>query len=111
MKIILFILILIALLYIFPIGQIVGDSMHPTFKDGEIVLMCRIYKLKENNVYYFKRENKDVIKRLYSIQHSDEKWLYFLGDNSKDSFDSRHYGFINSKQVKAKILFKIGGKK
>lgn len=109
------IVVIIAIFFfIFPIGIITGNSMHPTFKHGEYVLMSKIYKLKENDVYYFKREEVDVIKRLNDIQHvegSKGQWLHFLGDNPECSFDSRHYGYIHSNQVKAKILFKIGGKK
>ena len=76
--------VVIALLYyVFPIIQVCGDSMHPTYKDGDIVLGCRLYSLKKNEVYVYRPPvgEKYVIKRLTQVSSTTNK-LFFEGDNS-----------------------------
>ena len=103
------ILLFILLACMFVPVQICGNSMYPTFKDGEFYLGKRVYrksKCKIGKVYVFRppysdREERFVIKRLAYIQNGK---YFFLGDNSYDSYDSRYYGYVDSKNVVAQIL-------
>lgn len=96
--------ILSAFLYFFDIVQIVGNSMHPTLKDKEIILASRVYKssqLNQNSIYLFKAPTgKITVKRLTYIQG---EYCYFVGDNSNDSYDSRDYGFIHRRYICSEI--------
>jgi len=104
--------ILIALyiiLSLFPIVQICGYSMFPTLTDGEFYIGMRVFrksKCEVGKIYVYKppyesEEEKFVIKRLADIK--DGKY-FFLGDNADDSFDSRYYGYVDSKNVVAQLL-------
>ena len=105
------ILFLIALVfYRFPLVQVCGNSMYPTFKDGEIHLGKRLtqsekIKCKKGRIYVFRppysSDEKYVIKRLYEIE---EGKYFFLGDNSDCSYDSRYYGYVDSNLVVAEII-------
>lgn len=104
-------IILLAFLFLslFPIVQICGYSMFPTLSDGEFYMSRRVFrksKCKVGKIYVYRppyesEEEKFVIKRLAYIK--DGKY-YFLGDNADDSYDSRYYGYVSSKNVVAQLL-------
>lgn len=93
----------------FPLIQVVGSSMYPTYKDGEIIVGTRLYrksKLKVGDVivYSSPTDNKKVIKRISSILRDGSMSLYCLGDNAEESYDSRYYGYFSSKLVICKVV-------
>lgn len=95
--------------YLFPIIQIIGDSMYPTYLDGEIIFGSRIFrksKLKEGDVIIYRSpEGKIVIKRIHGIKkRGHNRYFYCLGDNSQNSYDSRNYGFISSRKIECRVI-------
>ena len=87
---------------------ICGDSMYPTYKDGEylISLPVRFSKINVGDVLIFKTPydpKRVVIKRVNMIS-TFTKELFFLGDNLDNSYDSRNYGFIPYKNVLGKLV-------
>lgn len=104
------VIVLGILYYLFPVIQVVGDSMYPTYKDGEIIFGTRLYrksKLKKKDViiYISPKEEKIVIKRIDDIHKKNNRlYFYCLGDNSDYSYDSRYYGFVSSRRLKCKVL-------
>lgn len=107
------------LIYLFPIVLVVGDSMFPTFKNGQVLLTTRILypyfkytslgevvdKSAIGKVFIYKNpaDGAIVIKRLKEIFY--ESGLFFQGDNSDNSYDSRHYGLVNSECVIARVIW------
>lgn len=110
-----FLLTLILFKCFFYIIVIDGNSMYPTFKSGDICLAKRINhpeneKFKVGDIYvyvppYTQEKSYLVVKRL--VESRGNLDLYFKGDNAKESYDSRAYGWVSYKNVKAKIL--LGG--
>lgn len=102
-------LITIFAIYLFPIVNICGYSMFPTLTDGEFYFSKRVFRKKKceiGKIYVYRPpyeddEEKFVIKRLADIK--DGKY-FFLGDNADDSYDSRYYGYVDSKNVVAQLL-------
>lgn len=107
-----FLIILIFFLKdMFPLGRIYGTSMYPTYKPNQVILLKTKFKLLIGRCYAYEvvdsqtNEVKLVIKRLKEIvDYEGKKYLYFLGDNSVDSLDSRHYGYVESDRVIAQVL-------
>lgn len=103
------VLVLLLVLLFFPLVQICGYSMFPTLSDGEFYLSRRVFrkqKCKVGKIYVYKPpyasdKERFVIKRLAHIQ--DGKY-FFLGDNADDSYDSRYYGYVDSKNVIAELI-------
>jgi signal peptidase I len=64
-----------------PVLQIQGDSMDPTLKDDEIVVLLKTTKLKRGQLCCFSYQNKFIIKRVIgvpgdTINITDEGYVY-----------------------------------
>lgn len=119
-SIILIVGVIIAILYyLFPLIQVVGDSMHPTYCNNEIIVGIRFYRksnLKKGDVIvYHAPDGRIVIKRIDNIIKDKMvlnknlfnqvgTYYYCIGDNLDHSYDSRSYGYISSKEIVCKIL-------
>ena len=99
------IVFLTALFYVFPFIRVVGDSMFPTYHDGQFLPSMRVARfvaLHDGRVYVFRSpDGKTVIKRL---AYHDKRKCYFLGDNATVSYDSRAYGYVDRKNIVAVVL-------
>ena len=111
--IIISVIILIGVLYyLFPPIQVIGDSMFPTYKDGEIIFGRRVYSkyfLKKGDVIVYispDEEGRNVIKRIDEIRLDNRGHyiFYCLGDNPECSYDSRDYGFVPAKNLVCKVI-------
>lgn len=86
--------------YLFPIIEVCGISMFPTYKDGEFIVGTRLFRkkhIKAGDVVMFHPPNdkrRVVIKRVVEI-HQYPPLMYCVGDNAEESYDSRNYGFVN----------------
>lgn len=95
--------VLAVIALVFPLVHVIGFSMYPTLKNGQLCLGRRVFrksKCKVGGVYVFRppynSDEKYVVKRL--VEAKDGKY-YFLGDNPEDSFDSRYYGYVDCTNV------------
>lgn len=110
-----FILIVCGVIYyMFPLVNVCGSSMFPTYVDGEIIFSTRLFrkhKIKVGDVIVFKHpyvKGRLLIKRVADLFYSRDGELlsiYFLGDNSSDSYDSRNFGYVLTKDLVSKVLF------
>lgn len=113
MKAVIIIIVLIGVLYYsFPLIQVIGDSMTPTYCDKEIIFGRRLYKkskLKVGDVIVYRAPydtDRIVIKRISRITKNSlgDRMFYCLGDNSECSHDSRNYGFVHSRNLVCKVI-------
>ena len=115
MKVVIIVLLIVVVLcvlyYLFPVIQVCGDSMYPTYRDGEFIVGTRLYRkrnLKKGDVILYRSptdENRIVIKRVdRSTVDFNNLYFYCLGDNKENSYDSRMYGFISSKSLVCKVI-------
>ena len=84
-----------------------GNSMYPTYKDGEHLfsLPTSFNKIKEGDVLIFRTpyDPKRVVIKRVIMKSTVTKELFFLGDNFSESYDSRNYGFVPYKYVLGKV--------
>ena len=97
--------------------QISSQSMLPTLKPGDIVLIDNwAYKHKTptiGDIVVFsrkEREEKEYVKRVHPIpdkikNYSSNDGLYLLGDNRNSSMDSRYYGLIDRNLVTGRVCY------
>jgi nickel-type superoxide dismutase maturation protease len=87
--------------------KIVGNSMLPTYRDGEIVLVNRVSFLfrepKVGDIVAIKdpRDKKVLIKRIEKIE---DKRYFVLGDNKHSSTDSREFGMIGKNDIVGRVI-------
>jgi nickel-type superoxide dismutase maturation protease len=87
--------------------QIIGKSMRPTLKAGDMVLVNKAaYWLslpKRNDIIALRdpRDGKTLIKRIIKIE---EKGYFVQGDNKNASTDSRIFGMIRRSEIIGKII-------
>ena len=90
--------------------QVSGNSMNPTFNDGDIILVD--FKAQPNDkdvvvlttayIDNYEIEGEHIIKRYYEEYSTDG--LYVLGDNSQVSYDSRYYGEAPKESLQAVVI-------
>ncbi len=82
--------------------------MSPTLESGQNVLVNRlsyfVSKPKNKDVVAVKdpRDKKVLIKRINKIE--DGKY-FVLGDNQKQSTDSRSFGWVSKNDIIGKVIF------
>lgn len=105
----------------FSVIRVTGNSMNPTLKDQQLVLIYRTNKVEIDNIVIFDLDNSTFIKRVKVDcssfdQHSPLKCkfgknngccLFVGGDNIQFSDDSHNYGLISKHSIKGKLIFKI----
>lgn len=83
--------------------RIVGDSMTPTLKNGQLIIATGIFqKLVPGNVVVFRHNHIEKVKRLKVINKQE---IYLEGDNLLESTDSRSFGWLNISQVVGKVIW------
>lgn len=79
--------------------------MSPKINEGREVLVSSIPFLflnpKSGDIVAFKKGDKVFIKRIKKIE---EDKYYLIGDNEKDSLDSRNFGSIDKKNIIGKVI-------
>ena len=83
--------------------------MEPVFKDGDKILASNLFYLFKspqiNDIVVFKDSNNKVfIKRILRVK---ENKYFVLGDNQKDSLDSRYFGEISRDKILGKFIYKL----
>lgn len=77
--------------------------MLPTLKSGQdILVLCWFFKIKVGDILAIKVNGKEMVKRLQTV--SDQKY-YVVGDNEKESTDSRNFGWISRDQIIGKVAW------
>lgn len=75
--------------------RVLGKSMLPAYRPGDIVIMARA-KPAVGAVVVARMAGTDVIKRVTAIAKDK---LYLQGDNHADSVDSREYGPVHRRDI------------
>ena len=97
--------------YFFGIVKVDGDSMYPTLKDGEYVLMKVTDEVEVGDIvilhvdYKYDMMSEYIIKRVAEI--AEDGSVYVLGDNSAVSHDSRQCGYFPKEIIKGKVIFEF----
>lgn len=80
--------------------------MEPSLKNNDKILIVRKYcsRIKTNDIVVANIVNKIIIKRVFKIK--DNKY-FLVGDNQKNSTDSRGFGLVDKKSIIGKMIFKI----
>lgn len=88
--------------------KISGHSMMPQIKDQDSVLASSVYYWfydpKINDIVVLSYNKSILIKRIAAIQNGK---YFIIGDNKKDSLDSRKIGSFLRNQILGKVFYKF----
>lgn len=77
--------------------------MLPTLKPGQIVIAHGFYRrLRPADIVVVHHDGLEKIKRIAKIENDQ---IYLLGDNAKESTDSRTLGWLPASVVRAKLIW------
>lgn len=85
----------------FVLRRVEGLSMAPAYPHGKIVVAWRWKRPKVGDVVIVRHHSLELIKRITRLE--DDR-VYLLGDNSEESTDSRHYGWLPASSILAVVL-------
>lgn len=87
-----------------------GNSMFPTLKHGEAVLVDRsIQTIEVGDIVVAKHPVEQITEVIKRVKEINSRGHYFLvGDNLDDSNDSRNFGAVTRDYIKGKVIAKIG---
>ena len=98
----------------FEIVQVEGNSMLPNFAAGERVLIKHrtsdLQPIHVGEVVMIEREGELLLKRVVRYEiggHTGVGMISVEGDNKEESIDSRHWGAVPSRFVKARVVKKL----
>lgn len=98
------------LLFYLPIinFQIKENSMEPAIKEGSTLLVSRYHyffrKPKANEIVILHDPTdlkRFIIKRIKGVK---ENKIFVVGDNEKESIDSRQFGWVDKKDIVGKVI-------
>jgi nickel-type superoxide dismutase maturation protease len=87
-----------------------GNSMYPTIKNGETVLVDRdTENIEVGDIVLAKHPAEMLSEIIKRVERTDERGNYFLvGDNSGNSIDSRSFGAVKREYIKGKVVARLG---
>ncbi len=76
--------------------------MLPYLNPGQVVIGYGWFRsIKPQDIIIFEHKGKEKIKRVFDVQ---TEGLIVVGDNKPESTDSRHFGPVPLKKVRAKVI-------
>lgn len=88
------------------IRRVNGNSMLPTYKNRQVVIVSHIKKPYVGCVVVAVQNGKEVMKRIESIDKN--KMIELRGDNPDYSTDSRQHGKIPMRMVLGVVIWPKG---
>ncbi len=89
------------------IRRVVSPGMAPKLRPGQLVWATTLFrKLRPGQVVIVQQHDRELIKRIERIEKvSDtEERLFVIGDNLGSSLDSRQFGWLDSRNVVARVF-------
>ena len=92
--VVLVVIVLLLFIFVFGLQQVVGHSMNPTLKEGNIIivnkLLYRVGKIKRNDIVVLTQNEKYMVKRVVGLpgEHIEYKdnYVYVNGEKYKEPF-------------------------
>jgi SOS-response transcriptional repressor LexA len=82
--------------------KVVGKSMEPAYRNGQVVLVQNQHRFKVGDVVVAFVNKREVVKRITAIEKDR---FYLEGDNQVQSTDSRDFGWVLDVYVDGKVIW------
>ena len=82
--------------------------MEPFLKEGQVAWVNNWAYLfsrpKQGDIVLVEHQGRELIKRVAAVEQNQ---VFVVGDNQDDSFDSRKFGYVQTKTVLGKVVDKL----
>jgi phage repressor protein C with HTH and peptisase S24 domain len=86
------------------IRRVVGDSMTPTLRAGQIVIVSgRFAHLRPRDIVVIRHAGLEKIKRISQIDPL--RGVFVVGDNLQASTDSRSFGWLDFDEIVGRVIW------
>lgn len=85
----------------FLLRRVVGASMAPTLRGGQLVLVRR-GAWRVGDIVLLEHDGLEKVKR---VVKTDGARVYVAGDNAGQSTDSRHFGWLPRASVRGRLVW------
>jgi len=90
------------------IFRVQGDSMLPTLKDGDAVMIIPTKSIAPGDVVLANHPYKSSVKILKRVSEINDDGRYLLiGDNPAESTDSRAFGSLSIEYIQGKAVCRL----
>lgn len=90
-------------LRLFFIRRVVGGSMSPKLAPGQLLLATPMFRhIRPGQVVIVAHQGKEKVKRVERVEAGK---VFVIGDNLDGSTDSRHFGWLDHRQVVARVFW------
>ena len=83
--------------------RVVGNSMYPTYKNGQIIILSPLKKAKVGSVVMAVQNKREVLKRVVKI--TNNHMVELRGDNAAASTDSRTLGPVTMNAILGVVIW------
>lgn len=84
-----------------------GESMMPTYRSGDWLVVAWGAQFKIGDVILVEREDRPGVFLIKRLERSEGSNYWVEGDNKSISTDSREWGFIGSDEIVGRVLFRV----
>ncbi len=85
------------------IRRVTGNSMYPTYKNGQIIVVSPLKKAKVGSIVMAVQSKREVLKRVASI--TNDHMVELRGDNATESTDSRALGPVTMNAILGVVVW------
>jgi signal peptidase I len=93
--------------------------MSPILQNGSFAIvdknLFKLFEIKRNDILVFQKDKEEVVKKIAGfpletitvenkVIELGEDEVYLLGENLRESIDSREYGPLSSKNIIGKVV-------
>ena len=90
------------------IFRVSGDSMLPTLKDGDTVMIMDTKSVRPGDIVLADHPYKTSVKMVKRVHAIDDEGRYSLtGDNPAESTDSRTFGSLSLEYIQGKAVCRV----
>ena len=95
-----------SIIHLWPLAlyRVVGHSMEPTYRAGDLLLGWKWFKPKVEQAVVAQTPERIIVKRIKRI---DGNSVWLEGDNPNYSTDSRDFGLLHLSCLRAVIIAKL----
>ena len=84
-----------------------GESMMPTYRSGDWLVVAWGAQFKIGDVILVEREERPGLFLIKRLERSEGSNYWVEGDNKSISTDSREWGFIGPNEIVGRVLFRV----